>query len=279
MSLVNLKTSQGIPPIATLASLGIFFFCTHLLHQSSPSKQFNSFEEVVIPAPIQTIMYGGDRYLGANIESARAAGANNAFNSRQGSYRIRARQVVTQLNPCHEDNYWIGNASLSWGGAVDEGLELLNRATQCRYWDEWPPFFYGFNQYFFKKNIDAAREAIELAAQRSETNNSMFRKFSIMLLAGEIDDARGALAIIKNEREKTNDPVLRDMLEKRIIRFTGLIKLRDAQASYETNFNRPPKDFQELIQSGILDSIPEDPLGLGYEYKNQKFILRELHIQ
>jgi hypothetical protein len=39
--------------------------------------------------------------------------------------------VVVQLNPCHEDNYYQGNALLTWGGAVAEGNELLKRATDC----------------------------------------------------------------------------------------------------------------------------------------------------
>ncbi|NIR51264.1 MAG: hypothetical protein GWN61_18530, partial [candidate division Zixibacteria bacterium] len=100
------------------------------------------------------------------------------------------------------------------------------RAMDCRYWDEWPAFFYGFNQYFFNKNIDAARDAIEQAAQRSPNNYAFFRNFSIMLKAGEIDDARIALKMIEQERDQTSDPDLHDMLDARVIRLSGLIQLR-----------------------------------------------------
>lgn len=263
-------------PLVALVTLGIFFLSTYQVQKDPPARRHITFESVVIPAPIQIVMYGGDRFLGANIESARAAGANNPLEARRSTYRIRARKLVSQLNPCHADNYWIGNATLSWGGAVDDGLELLRRATECRYWDEWPPYFYGFNQYFFKKDVDKARDAIELAAQRSEENAATFRNFSVMLLAGEIEDTRVALAMVENERDKADDPELRDMLDKRVIRLSGLVQLRDAQTAYETKFNRPLEDPKELIDTGILKAFPEDPVGLGYEFKNNAFRLREL---
>lgn len=278
MSSIKINPSS-LPTLVALSALGLFFLFTYHLHQTPPAKRYNTFESVVIPAPIQTVIYGGDRFLGANIESARAASANNVFDARESTYRIRARKLVAQLNPCHEDNYWIGNAALSWGGAVDDGLELLHSAMQCRYWDEWPAFFYGFNQYFFKKDIDAASNAIEIAAQRSKESAASFRKFSIMLMAGEIDDTRSALAMIERERDQANDPKLREMLDDRVKRLSGLIQLQDAQTAYETKFRQPLEDPKQLISSGMLDAFPVDPLGLGYEFKDQMFHLSELTIQ
>lgn len=275
MNLTKVPT-QLLPQVSTLIALGLFLLFSYQLHQTPPAKRYITTESVVLPAPIQIIMYGGDRFLGANIEYARAASANNAFEARRSPYRIRAHRLVAQLNPCHEDNYWIGNAALSWGGAIDDGLALLNSAIHCRYWDPWPAYFYGFNQFFFEKNINKARDALELAAQRSTDDAAIFRNFSIMLVAGEIDDARVALKMIERERDKTTDPKLREMLDKRVIRFSGLIQLRDAQKAYEAKFNRPLEDSNELISTGILKAFPKDPLGLGYELKNKTFNLRKL---
>lgn len=265
--------------LTALSMLAIYVFLAQKIYQSPLPKRHLTAESIVLPATIQVLMYGGDRFLGANIESARAAGANNTFNLNKSDYRIRARQLVSQLNPCHEDNYWIGNVTLTWGGAVDDGLALLERAMQCRYWDEWPAFFYGFNQHVLRNNNNEMRRGLELAAQRSKLNASVFKKFSIMITAGEFDNARAARDMIKRERDKTHDDVLRKMLDDRIARFTGLIQLRDAQAAYEKRYERPLTNAKQLIETGIITEFPTDPLGLGYTYNNQTFQLREIPIR
>jgi hypothetical protein len=234
--------------------------------------------QIVITEPIQVFMYAGDRFLAANIESVRATAAS-ATETENNHFRRRAHTVVSRLNPCHEDNYWVGNASLTWGGEEGLGLELLGNALRCRFWDEWPAFFYGFNQNFFFHNIPEATRVLELAAQRSSANAAVFRNFSIMLAAGEIDDTRAALKMLKREHDQADDPKLRKMLNKRVVRLSGLLTLRDAQIAFETRFNRPLTQPQELLDSGVLEGYPEDPLGLGYEFHDQAFHLKKMKVQ
>ena len=187
-------------------------------------------------------------------------------------------RVVAQLNPCHEDNYYQGNALLTWGGAVAEGNDLLKRATECRSWDEVPPFFYGFNQYFFLHDIEGARAALETAATRATDNAAGFRKFAIMLAAGELNDDSAALDFLQRERAATADPKLQGMLDKRVTRLEGLITLRAAQQRYEIRFGHALTDPAALIESGELDAFPNDPLRIGYEFADGRFRLKELKI-
>ena len=226
------------------------------------------------------MMTGGDRFLAANIESIRAVATtsdNPSAAEANASFVIRARRVVAQLNPCHEDNYYLGNALLTWGGAVAEGGDLLKQATDCRTWDELPPFFYGFNQYFFLRDIQGAREYLEIAADRSTDNAASFRKFAIMITAGELKDDE-ALNFLQREREQTNDARLRGMLDQRITRLEGLLTLRTAQQRYEARFGRPLTNPYALIESGELEAFPNDPLRIGYEFANGHFRLTELKI-
>ncbi len=233
---------------------------------------------VVISAPLQLLMYAGDRFLGANLETTRVASSGVASGEADAVYLIRAHRVVAQLNPCHEDNYYLGNALLSWGGAESEGSDLLRRATACRHWDELPPFFYGVNQYFFRRDVEEARHALEIAASRSRDNAAALRKFSIMIAVGEIQDVGMALTYLRNETEQASDPQLKTMLEKRVRRLEGLVALREAQRLYESRFSRPLTDPYALLNSGILDAFPSDPLGIGYEFLDGGFRLRELKI-
>lgn len=276
---------MGRPNLAPLALAAAGFGLFAAIWATSPpvsaAPPAEVFDRVVLSAPVQVLLSGGDRFLAANFESIRAvATASDAPEAAEAnaSFAIRARRVVAQLNPCHEDNYYQGNALLTWGGAVAEGNDLLRRATDCRFWDEVPPFFYGFNQYFFLHDVDGARTALETAAERATDNAAAFRKFAIMLAAGELKDDNAALEFLQHERAQTNDPKLQGMLDKRIARLQGLMALRAAQKRYEARFGWALADPQALIDSGELAAFPDDPLRIGYEFAEGRFRLKELRI-
>ncbi len=275
MNLVRSSHNYFAPAISAL-SLALFWF-TVAQQNLVITEQVEQPAAIVVSEPIQVLLYGGDRFLAANIESIRAMAA--ATTEGAENYRLRAHTAVSHLNPCHEDNYWIGNASLSWGGAEEQGLELLRNAIRCRYWDEWPAFFYGFNQDFFLKNIAEARRALELAAQRSPNNAAVFRNFSIMLKAGEINDTKMAVEMLTKEHDEAKDKKLKEMLNQRITRLTGLLSLRNAQQAFEKKFGKPLQQPQELLETGLLDAFPEDPLRIGYEFRDNAFHLRQLKMQ
>lgn len=259
-------------------SYGLFILSGKLSKLPAPKMPVLE-DRVVITAPIQLMLSGGDRFLAADIETIRSAVSGPTDGIADTLYRIRAHQAASQLNPCHEDNYYLGSILLTWGGAVAEGSQILQHATACRQWDYLPPFLYGFNQYFFHNNHGEAQSAFELAAQRSPENYAALKKISIMIAAGELKNDRSALHYLKQQHGQTTDKKLRLMLEKRIARLEGLILLRDAQKQFETVFKRPLENPNELITSKIIDSFPFDPLGIGYEFRDGMFILHQLTIQ
>lgn len=273
---------QIFAPATALLAYGVFsaLWMTREIGGGAPPPEV--FDRVVAPASVQLLLAGGDRFLAANLESIRAVAT-----AREGAgaseynavFAIRARRAVSLLNPCHEDNYYHGNALLTWGGAVAEGNELLRRATGCRIWDEFPPFFYGFNQYFFLQDVQGAREALEVAAERATKNAAGFRKFAIMIAADEIKDDNLALDYLESERDHASDPKLRDMLDKRVQRLKGLIVLREAQVTFESRTGRALPGPAALIDSGILEFLPQDPLRVGYEFVDGRFRLREIKVQ
>lgn len=266
-----------------LVYLGILFvFCFWMLSFFQPpaktTQEFDLEPQVVLPAVIQAGLYGGDRFLAANVESVRAAASGRSLEARAGGYQVRAHRAVAQLNPCHEDNYWIGNASLSFGGQSEMGNELLIRATRCRYWDEVPPFLLGFNLKFFNGRVGEAVEAMEVAAQRSTKNAAGFRQMAILMRANSLNDAHAALSLLSFERDNTPDQGLRIMLTKRVVRLEGLILLREAKKYYESRFSKKLKDPNELITSDIISEIPNDPINLGYELRDDEFHLKQVRI-
>ncbi len=236
-------------------------------------------DSVVLPATFQTVIYGGDRYLAANIESTRVLMAGEAIVSgADQDYLYRNHTVVADLNPCHEDNYYVANALLSWGGNVDAALDILRIATKCRFWDEVPPFFLGYNLYFFKYQNQAAKDLLFEAAERSPNNRVALQKFGVMIEAEGIPDVHLAKSYLLAQRTQARDKKLKDMLSLRIARLDGLIALRDAQISYEKRTGRALQDPQALISSGYLATFPNDPIGLGYTFSNGKFAMKEVGV-
>jgi len=211
------------------------------------------------------------------LEAIRLAATGMDERGVDTGYLIRAQREVARLNACHEDNYYLANGLLTWGGAVDEGNEILRAALQCRFWDEFPAFFYGVNLAFFQHNNDEAARVLELGASRSTHNAAAMQKLAIMLRSERFADERLALNYLTQQRDAAADPKLRDMLNKRVIRLQGLIDLRAAQQRYEAAHGAL-SELEQLVTAGLLAELPIDPLRLGYELRNGRIELKKLKI-
>lgn len=272
-----MKQSLGRWLLALLAYLVFIAAAKNIA--STPDGMSDTGGSVVLPPPLQTVLYLGDRYLAANIESSRVLATGGDLKGEQADYYHRLHPVIAQLNPCHEDNYYIANALLAWAGGVDPALQILGEATRCRFWDEVPPFFHGYNLYFFKRDWKAAKDLMFVAAERSPANRAGFQKLGIMMEAEAYPDIGAARNYLALQQEQSRDPKLREMLGKRIARLDGLISLRDAQASFEKRFARKLENPMDLLTNGILKQFPQDPMRLGYEFADGQFSLKELKIQ
>lgn len=272
---------QQVPLILAL-SLGVIAgYGWHVRPAGNAAPPLEVFDRVVVPAPMQVTLAVGDRFLAADLEAIRTlATPSDALEADADnmSFAIRARNVVARLNPCHEDNYYLANALLTWGGALRQGNDVLRAAAECRFWDEFPLFFYGFNLFYFQGDVPGATYALNQAADRSKDNAVALRKLAIMITAGSLQDDAAALSYLENERKQAKDDKLRGMLDKRIARLQGLIVLRQAQATYERRFGKPLTDPQAVITAGILKGFPADPLKIGYEFHEGRFRMREVSI-
>lgn len=263
-----------------LALLGFAAFASIAFwraQQPLPVEQSRVQDRVVIAAPILLALYGGDRFLAADLETMRLAATGMDEGQSDTNYLIRAQQVVAQLNACHEDNYYLANGLLTWGGAVNEGNQVLRAAVQCRTWDFIPAFFYGVNQAFFQHDVVEAQRILELGAQRSPANAAGLRKLAVMLQAETFADEQLAMNYLIQQRDAASDPKLRDMLDKRVTRLQGLLVLREAQRRFEAKHGTL-ETLEQLVESGLLLALPNDPLRLGYELRGGHIILKKMKI-
>lgn len=275
-----MKRVRNIFPLVLSISGLILFAAIAVWRAQQPAivKPDLGMARIVVSAPLLTALYGGDRFLAANLETMRLAATSTDHNNMTDShYLVRAQLVVAKLNACHEDNYYLANGLLTWGGLVDEGNEILRRAMNCRFWDGVPSFFYGVNRSFFDRDVDEAERAFEVSAERWPENASSFRRMAIMVRAESFNNAGLALRYLQQQRDSTRDLRLRDLLNQRIMRLQGLIELRLAKQRYEATHG-VLTDLRQLVVSGELSELPIDPLQLGYELRNGEIELRKLEI-
>lgn len=270
--------SRSVSLLLVVLGAAVFIGITFLrAQQLSPVKSQQVLDRVVISAPILLALYGGDRFLAANLEAMRLAATGMQGGQSDTNYLTRAQQVVAQLNACHEDNYYLANGLLTWGGAVREGDRVLRAAVQCRSWDYVPAFFYGINLAFFQHDIVEAQRVLELGAQRSPENAASLRKLAVMLRVEAYADEKLALGYLIRQRDAASAPKLRDMLDKRVFRLQGLVALREAQRRFEVE-KGPLVRLEQLVESGVLPALPDDPLRLGYELLEGRIVLKKMKI-
>jgi hypothetical protein len=267
-------------PVILLTAFCLIAFSALQAHRDVPRVKpaYEAELGFTLPAEIQVLLYAGDRFLASNIEFITAAADNMSGGTEALAAHAKAHQVIADLNPCYEDNLYFANAFLSWGGWPEEGNRILAHATACRTWDDVPPFFLGFNRFFFFRDIPGAQHALQQAIDRSDSNKVALQRLYISVESQKFNDRELALAFLEQERDQADNAELKQALTRNIGRLQGLILLDKAQAEFERTFNRPLTNPQELIEKGIISAYPSDPLGIGYEFRDKKFHYSQLRI-
>lgn len=253
------------PGLAT-AVLGFLLYAMIL----APIKALPRLEQpdalrLVLPGYIEVILAGGDRHLAANIGVFRAmmvGGGNQDALTYEAQGKIQ-RQVAV-LNPRQEDNSYIASAILPWWDQVAAAQFVLGWATESRYWDFMPPFFQGFNEYYFNKDYAAAAALVALSAERTDgVNREAFKDIAAKWYTRG-DDPRAAIGVITALMQSSQDPRMQRRLQARIDRLQGLVILRDASDRYYGEHTELLTKVSQLQQLGYVNTIPADPFRLGY---------------
>jgi hypothetical protein len=254
---------------ATLA-LVLYGVSVHFL-DGIPRPKEQDVLSVAVPPPMQVVLAGGDRYLAANIAVFRAMMVAGYVEHDEATYRVLAQVQADAaiLNPAHEDNYYIAQAVLPWVGQVELNQSIQKMATEARPRDMLPPFFLGFNRFYFLRDPVGGAEAVKEAARRADPVN----RGALMAIAAKWyekgDDPELAITMIRGLMKSTRDQRLQQHLQRRVERLKGLIALRNAATRYRAARGKPPSRLEELVSGGYIEAIPQDPFGLGYTLSPQ----------
>jgi len=258
------------PPLAALGLLfaGTLLFTAGNAHwalRPVEGHSFNATIRTVPPPPVAVAMAFGDRYLAADLATIHAfVAADDLTRDAQKAQLARLLSVSIELNPAHEDAYYLMEAMLPWQGRVDQAQRLLRKAEKARPWDWMPPFFRAFNRYYFFREPIAGAQILQKVAERSSPK----RAAQLRAVAGRWSalghSPERALELVQAMTKGVPAGPLRRNLDQRAAQLRGLIQLREANRAFQRQKEHPPPDLEALVGFAGLKGIPQDPTGEGF---------------
>ena len=229
-------------------------------------NQVNAEISVTLPLFVQVVLAGGDRYLAASWAAIRAL-VTETVRMSADDYRVLAevQQDASWLNPAHEDNYYIAAAILPWEGQLDPAQVILRRATPARFYDYQPAFYYAFNLLHFKADGLAAAEWLRQAAPKlSNPDERLILENTAARWLDRTEDLDLAARIVDAMAAQTQRKDFANYLHMRSQRLRDLALLRRTAIDYANRHGAPPGELSDLVQAGLLQKLPVDPLGFGF---------------
>ncbi|MEO0258008.1 MAG: hypothetical protein ABIM31_07345 [candidate division WOR-3 bacterium] len=167
--------------------------------------------------------------------------------------------VIVKLCPFYFDNYYIANGFLTWDfGDAKSANEILKEAIKYNP-DNYVYYFYlGFNSFYFLRDFDSGAKYLLKATEISGDPRFAHLASRLLYSTGRTEVA---IAVLENMLKNVKEEAWREQIEKRLKALKSFYYLQSAIEVYVERFGRKPTNLQELVLSGIIDRIPEDPYG------------------
>ncbi|MCC6932273.1 MAG: hypothetical protein IT292_03345 [Deltaproteobacteria bacterium] len=164
---------------------------------------------------------------------------------------------------------------LSWSARDPERSNaLLERAIKYNS-DKWRyRYLRAFNYWYFLERRDLAREDLMQAANLPDAPPFLATIASRMLATDE--DPNLAIGFLTNMIKTTNDKNAKNALEDKLklaIISRDIASINKAVSFYEEKNGHSPDSLEELINKGIITSLPLSPYGDKYIWNREKQIV------
>src|SRR5262245_6129982 len=175
----------------------------------------------------------------------------------------RMCDIVTDLDPRAEHVYRFAGLILPWAAhQPDEGIRLLAKGVANLPGSWLLRYHLGMTYYFFKR--DTARAAASLVeAARLPDAPPLVGRLAVLLQAKQ-RGAASTLEFLRQMRETTTSPQMREVLERSIAEAEAALSIERLEEFVHTHRERTghfPSDIAELVRAGFLAGEPPDPFG------------------
>lgn len=234
--------------------------------QRAPLKKLHA-RGLILPPPVMKLLSMEFRTVVADVLFARASQYfGGKIDTGEASSREDLRWfysnllVITDLDPYFEDPYYFGNALFTWdAGMYNEANTLLQKATQARSWDWQFPFFLGFNKFYFQEDRKGGADYVLIASRRPRA--PVFLPTLAARLYTQVGMPEVAIDFLTVFWENERDLMIRQRYEMRIDALQRILFLEKAVRHYRIKTGSMPKTLNDLVDAGLMQSIPTDPYG------------------
>lgn len=210
----------------------------------------------------------GYHHLGADILWLRMLQVLGKKNNSadEHAWLYHAMDVITTLDPLYAYVYYVGGVVLTdLAERVDLSNQLLEKGHAANP-NEWNlPFLLGYNYYFVLNEPAKGAEYISRAAKIP--GGPGFLPGLATRMYAESGDPDVALQFLEAMWRENPDTAVREKLEvrvKEIMIERDLRHLEEAIQRYHQAQRKLPKTLLDLVLSGILQAIPDEPFGGAY---------------
>jgi hypothetical protein len=167
---------------------------------------------------------------------------------------------ITDLDNLFWDPYLFAETMLAWeAGMPEEANKLLLKAAKHRTEDYRPLYFIGFNHFYFQKDPYQAAQYLRKAAKLPKAPFYLTGLAARMSLYG--NQTAIGIAFLEDILKNTLDPTIRQYLGKRLATLKIISSLEEDVKEYKSKYQTLPQSLDDLVKTGIISSIPDDPYG------------------
>ena len=180
--------------------------------------------------------------------------------------------ITTTLDPNLLVSYRFGSTFLSepspqGAGHPELGIELLERGIKANpeYWRFYQDL--GFIYYFELK--DYAKASAAFAEGSKNPDAQIWMKVMAAKIASEGESLSTSIFLWNEVYQTTKDPQVKEnaLTHLQLLRAAQDCKQLDALADeFQKRTGRRPSRMGELVQAGLLPSLPADPMGYAYDF-------------
>jgi tetratricopeptide (TPR) repeat protein len=222
-----------------------------------------------LPPDIMKIFAGEFKGLFADyllLEIGSLTGSERQIQPEEWEKIALAFSQTMELDPYFEQTYIYVQGILPWEAELPErAIDLLNISRDHRPWDWRPGYYVGFDYYYFLKDYSRASEAF------LDTAKIEGAPVLLAVLGGRFAVRGGrteaAMALLRSMIE---NPELHEAEKKeitqRMIALKGVLLLERAIEEYKDRYETYPPSLETLIETGLLQRMPENPYADKYFY-------------
>lgn len=168
-------------------------------------------------------------------------------------------QTSLRLEPYNADVYYFAQAAFTWEvGRFLEVNNMLEYGMKYRTWDYQLPFFAGFNAAYFLRDYKKAAEYMKKAAEMAKEQQFATLAARYFYEAGETEFGILFIDTMKGSAKDAKEKKLYEFRKRALLAVNSIER---AVKVYISAKGMAPASIDDLVSSGFMASIPNDPYG------------------